>query len=137
MILAGQQITMTMVTDGTSNTALISELMRWGQGDDRRGRIYNSYQGETFFSTLYAPNTLSADAQYSCGTSLPNYMPCTAVVNGANSINSARSHHSGRSTVNLALADGSVKSIGNNILIAAWQALGTRAGNESITDSNY
>lgn len=139
VILSGYQVNIQNITDGTSNTALISETMRFNQpagSDDRRGRMFNTYQGETFFSTLYAPNTLTADAQYSCGT-FPAWAPCTAVGGGANSINSVRSYHNGKAGVNVAMADGSVKWVGNNILILAWNAMGTRAGNESASDPNF
>jgi prepilin-type N-terminal cleavage/methylation domain-containing protein/prepilin-type processing-associated H-X9-DG protein len=133
IILTGLQLTMMSVTDGTSNTLLISETLRFNSAsnDDRRGRMFNTYQGETFFSTLYAPNTATADAQYSCGTP-PPYLPCTAVSGGANSINSARSMHNGRAGVNAAFADGTVKFIPNSIGIGTWNALGTRAGNEVV-----
>ena len=59
VILAGAQIGLAQIADGTSNTLLASETIQWLQGDDRRGRLFNSYQGETFFSTLYTPNTSS------------------------------------------------------------------------------
>jgi prepilin-type N-terminal cleavage/methylation domain-containing protein/prepilin-type processing-associated H-X9-DG protein len=136
-VLVGKQLALTGIPDGTSNTILISETMMWATGDDRRGRLFNTYQGETLFSTLRLPNNLVADAQYSCGTSLPAWQPCTAVGGGANSINSARSYHNGRAGVNVGMADGTVRWANNNISLAAWQALGTRNGSESISDPNF
>lgn len=134
VIFAGAQITMVEITDGTSNTLLLSETMRFNSStsNDRRGRMFNSYQGETFFSTLYAPNTPNADAQYSCGTSLPAFAPCNAITNSPNSIITPRSYHNGRSGVNAAFCDGSVHWIVDGIAIGTWQALGTRAGNETV-----
>jgi prepilin-type processing-associated H-X9-DG protein len=134
VILTGAQINIQGITDGTSNTLLVSETCRWNMtgSDDRRGRMFNTYQGETFFSTLYAPNTATADAQFSCGANLPAYLPCTAVGGGANSINSARSMHNGRAGVNAAFADGTVKFVVNSINIGTWNALGTRAGGETV-----
>jgi prepilin-type processing-associated H-X9-DG protein len=47
----------------------------------------------------------------------------------------ARSHHSGG--VNAAMGDGSVKFISNNINFVTWRQLGTRAGNEAITNTDF
>lgn len=44
----------------------------------------------------------------------------------------ARSRHPGG--VNMALADGSVRFVGNNITLTTWRALATRIGNEVISD---
>jgi prepilin-type N-terminal cleavage/methylation domain-containing protein/prepilin-type processing-associated H-X9-DG protein len=126
VILTGAQLKITDIKDGTSNTLLLSETLEWTLGDDRRGRMYNAYQGETYFSTLYLPNTANPDAQFSCGAGLPTYMPCKSLGGGANSINSARSLHTGG--VNVALCDGSTRFISNNVDPTVWSAMGTRAG---------
>ena len=47
----------------------------------------------------------------------------------------ARSRHV--AGVNTAMADGSVKFISNNINFVTWRQLGTRAGNESIINTDY
>jgi prepilin-type N-terminal cleavage/methylation domain-containing protein len=86
---------LTDITDGTSNTVLLSEIRVGMGGDDRRGRLWNAWDGETLFSSAYLPNTLNADACYSCGTANP-LAPCTAVGSnflGANQ--TARSGHPG------------------------------------------
>ncbi|WP_020470360.1 DUF1559 domain-containing protein [Zavarzinella formosa] len=131
IVLTGAQCRFSDVTDGLSNTLMLSELLVWDQGDDRRGRMHNSYQGETFFSTLNIPNNTVADAQFSCGSGLPTYLPCSAIGGGANSINSARSKHTGG--VNCGMGDGSVKFIQNTVTPAVWLGLGTRSGGESVT----
>jgi prepilin-type processing-associated H-X9-DG protein len=133
VILAGASIGITAITDGTSNTLLLSETMQWPPADDRRGRMFNVYQGETFFSTLYTPNTASPDAQYSCGANLPAYLPCTAVGQNPNSINSARSYHNGIGGVNVALCDGSVRFIANSVDPTAWSLAGARADGVAST----
>jgi prepilin-type N-terminal cleavage/methylation domain-containing protein/prepilin-type processing-associated H-X9-DG protein len=132
-LVSATQVRFADITDGTSNTLLASETLLWNPGDDRRGRIFNTYQGETFFSTLYVPNTPVADAQYSCGTSLPPEMPCTAVGGGANSINSARSAHSGGG-VNAAMCDGSVRYVTGQVDPVTWSGLGTRRGREVVAN---
>jgi prepilin-type N-terminal cleavage/methylation domain-containing protein len=43
----------------------------------------------------------------------------------------ARSHHPGR--VNVAMMDSSLRSIGNDVDLAVWRGLGTRAGNEPVS----
>src|SRR5262249_62143750 len=52
------------IPDGASQQLLLSEtvLSPISAGDDRRGRIWNCWQGETLFSTFYPPNTTVADA---------------------------------------------------------------------------
>ena len=130
VILVGERQGMNAITDGTSNTILAAENLVWKNGDDRRGRMFNSYQGETLFSTLRAPMSPSADAQFSCGTGLPAYMPCTAVSGSANSINSARSLHPGG--INVLMADGSVRLVTVNIDLFSWNAMGSREGGEVI-----
>jgi hypothetical protein len=132
VILAGDHIRLTDIGDGTSNTLMAAEILTWTPGDDRRGRLFNTYQGETFFSTLYPPNSSVADAQFSCGSSLPPYMPCTAVGGSKNPINSARSAHNGFGGVNAVLCDGSVRFLTNSVDPLAWQAASTRLGLEML-----
>jgi len=130
MVVNGGKVSITGIADGTSNTVLASETIVWATGDDRRGRVFNTYQGETLFSTLRSPNSASADAQFSCGTApLPSFIPCVAVSSSANSINSARSYHS--NGVNVAMCDGSVRFVTNSIDPITWAALGSRAGGET------
>jgi hypothetical protein len=124
---------LTDITDGTSNTLLLSEIIQGTTGgDDRRGRIWNAWVGENLFSAAYLPNTTSADNCYSCGTTATTYPACTAVGSnfpGANQ--SSRSYHTGG--VNSAMADGTVRFITTSIPSATWQALATRALGEVVT----
>jgi prepilin-type N-terminal cleavage/methylation domain-containing protein/prepilin-type processing-associated H-X9-DG protein len=122
---------LTDITDGTSNTILFSEIRVGLGGDDRRGRLWNAWDGETLFSTAYLPNTLNADACYSCGTANP-LAPCTAV--GSNFVASnqtARSGHPGG--VNVAWADGTVRFIPNSVTIAIWQGISTARIGEVVS----
>ena len=121
---------LTDITDGTSNTLLLSELILSPDvtTHDTRGRLYNpAKQGSVLFSTLYGPNTTVADRLQWCQT-IP-VAPCTGTWMEINI--SARSYHPGG--VNVSFADGSNRFIMNSINIQTWNALGTRAGGEAIS----
>jgi prepilin-type N-terminal cleavage/methylation domain-containing protein/prepilin-type processing-associated H-X9-DG protein len=128
------------ITDGTSNTFLSSEInlvpdvLTGGpccEGNDLRGRYYNSYFGDTMFTTLQPPNTSLPDITDLC-IDLPRYAPCTESVSSAQHY--ARSYHSGG--VNAGLADGSVRFIANAINPQTYLALGSRNGGEVIGSDN-
>jgi len=125
VLLAGAQIKLSNIPHGLSNILLASETLVWDDVNDRRGRAYNTYQGETLFSTLYPPNTSQPDAQYSCGAAatLPSYMPCTAVQGNSGSLHSAKSLHG--DGVNAVMCDGSVHYF-SGIDPSIWRGLGTR-----------
>jgi type II secretory pathway pseudopilin PulG len=57
------KVRMKDVTDGTTNTAMVSELILSPDvgDDDMRGRYYNSCGGIVNFTTLYPPNTSTAE----------------------------------------------------------------------------
>jgi prepilin-type N-terminal cleavage/methylation domain-containing protein len=109
------------MTDGTSNTLLMSEI-RVPTADtdaDARGDIFNDDQayGSFAFMTVNSPNSGTDNTQ--CGSnSIPN-APCSA----GTPLLSARSNHVGG--VQVVLADGSVRFVSSNISLATWQALGT------------
>jgi prepilin-type processing-associated H-X9-DG protein len=128
------------ITDGTSNQVMATEtlLSPIGAGDDRRGRIWNAWQGECLFSTLAAPNNLTAvDNCYSCpGTANPKN-PCTAIGGGNGAVQYARGLHNGGSGVNCAFADGTVRFIPNNVNLTTWQFLGSKDDNNPVDISAF
>jgi prepilin-type N-terminal cleavage/methylation domain-containing protein/prepilin-type processing-associated H-X9-DG protein len=138
VMMSGAQLTLTEVADGTSNTLLLSETLHWPMRmtvppapagmsrEDRRGRVFNGYFGETMFSTKYTPNTANVDGCFRCPDQPPPYLPCAQVGNAA--IQSARSLHSGG--VNAAMGDASVRFVSDNVDPTTWTAMGTRAGSE-------
>jgi prepilin-type N-terminal cleavage/methylation domain-containing protein/prepilin-type processing-associated H-X9-DG protein len=128
--------TISSVTDGTSNTLMGSEIMvvpdtttnpATTNGNDMRGRYYNMWQGNTWFSTLYPPNTSAPDRATYCNVANPlPQAPCTKTASAV--VESARSYHSGG--VNVLFADGSVRFLSNAVDPTIYLNLGTIAGGE-------
>jgi len=118
------------ITDGTSNTLLMSEYLMALSTDDNdwRGDIQND-DGTFHFMTLTTPNTSVPDI---VNWAIPNpsdtAMPVLTA--GPLQFNAARSRHTGG--VNVALCDGSIRFVANSISLATWQALGTMNGGEVI-----
>ena len=121
---------LTDITDGTSNTLLLSEvLMAPNTAFDIRGDVINNDRGCFHFSTINPPNSPNPDHLVFYTPSTDPLMPS---VGASPAYNSARSRHSGG--VNAALADGSVRFISNSILLPTWQALSTMNGGEVVGD---
>jgi prepilin-type N-terminal cleavage/methylation domain-containing protein/prepilin-type processing-associated H-X9-DG protein len=151
---AGNQFTpyqtrITQISDGTSNTLLMAEIIvakldnnqngggDWTQGDFRGHVWHDAYMASpshcpNIFMTINGPNSSVPDNGL-CGVVVNNdpLMPCT---NGSTTsrVNTARSRHSGG--VNTAFADGSIRFVANSINLAAWQAMGTMDGGETATE---
>ena len=126
-------VRLTDITDGTSSTLLLSELLQSPDKSnpytpDLRGRIWNSIHAGTEFSTIYPPNSTVGDNPMGYCNPLPR-APCGAQ-SRSNAFSLARSMHSGG--VNACLADGSVRFFSDSITPSVWQALGSRAGGEVI-----
>ncbi len=120
----------TDVTDGTSNTVMVSELLQSPDTGthDIRGRIWNSIHAATEFSTIYPPNSTIGDNPMGYCVAIPG-APC-ASQSVANAYTLARSRHTGG--VNAALADGSVRFVRDGVTPIVWLGLGSRAGGEII-----
>ncbi|MCE9566300.1 MAG: DUF1559 domain-containing protein [Planctomycetes bacterium] len=123
------------ITDGSSNTALLSELIR-SSGNDFRGMMH--YPEGPLYMHNYTPNDLTPDLTRTGCTTIP-VAPCTAAHNAWNDRNiilTARSRHVGG--VNMALCDGSVRFVTNSVPSATWKALGTiSAIAGEVIPSNY
>jgi len=122
------KVKMTDISDGTSNTAMVSELIQSPDtgAHDVRGRIWNSIHAGTEFSTIYPPNSTVGDNSQGYCNAIPG-APCgSQSVVGAFVL--ARSKHTGG--VNAAMADGSVRFVRNTITPSTWLAMGSRAGGE-------
>jgi prepilin-type N-terminal cleavage/methylation domain-containing protein/prepilin-type processing-associated H-X9-DG protein len=118
------------ITDGTSNTLLMTEVIQ-GQRADLRGFAW--WGPGSGINTSALPNTTQPDQMESgyCDPGVPN-PPCTATTPADGEIMYARSRHLGG--VNGALADGSVRFISDTIAMSTWQALGTAQGNDEVGD---
>ena len=118
---------MASLTDGTSNTLMISEyLMSKSNADnDWRGDIHND-DGVFKFMTINTPNSSAPDiVNWAVGSD-----PAMPYSNAGAQHNAARSRHTGG--VNAALGDGSVRFVRNSISITTWSAMGTMSGGEVL-----
>ena len=128
---AVSKVTMALVTDGTSNTLLASELILSPDTDshDIRGRYHNPAHGGVLFSTRLTPNNTVADQLNWCGLHPVKRAPC--VYTGTDMFVSARSYHPGG--VNVSLVDGSTRFMSNNISSTVFLAYGSRNGGEAVS----
>jgi hypothetical protein len=130
---AGSKTRFKDITDGSSKTAMVSELILTPDvvDNDLRGRYYNSLGGNVNFTTKYPPNTSVGDRlnwlSKQAVPLAPAINPCNRCM-ADDMYNSARSYHSGG--VNLVAADGSVHFIADTIDPAVYKGLGSRAGGE-------
>ena len=156
-------ITESSVTDGMSNTLMTAEVKAWanyrrndgvmsaaipntladviartnagteikdtGHTEWPDGRVHHAG-----FTTTLTPNTRidctgGTDCDYNSwqeGKAASPMPPTYASVN-------SRSYHNGM--VNAGFMDGSIRTIGENISLDVWRALGTRAGKERVSDA--
>ncbi len=121
---------LTDISDGTSNTLMMSELIT-GKADsdnDTRGDIFNDDPngGGFAFSTVNTPNSRVADTSFYIVIYTDPAMPSAS---GSPCL-AARSRHSGG--VNASLCDGSVRFVSSSIDSLSWAYMGTRDGGEVI-----
>jgi prepilin-type N-terminal cleavage/methylation domain-containing protein/prepilin-type processing-associated H-X9-DG protein len=121
-------------TDGTSNTALMSEAMicqdkDTGANADVRADVYSDGDSSCMYMHYTAPNSKIPDwlPQY-CASGYMGNPPCQ---NLGPSFVAARSYHPGG--VNMLSADGSVKFIKDSINIPTWRAISTPNGGEVVS----
>jgi prepilin-type N-terminal cleavage/methylation domain-containing protein/prepilin-type processing-associated H-X9-DG protein len=119
------------ITDGTSNTLCVSEVLQAPRGgSDIRG--FTWWGGSAGFVTYQTPNNPTATDVMTggaCGSaSVPNF-PCTTTSTSTlPRMQLVRSRHT--AGVNAAMCDGSVRFFRNSINLATWRALGTAQGGE-------
>lgn len=123
-----QQVSLQSITDGLSNTMLMSEVKQSLEDGhfDFRGDILNDDVGCAQYMTVNTPNA-GVDRQV-CLRDRVNPAPCLHTYNGSN-YESARSYHTGG--VLVLFADGSVHFISDSIDLLTWRAMGSIAGEET------
>ena len=118
------------ITDGTSNTLLVSEVVQ-GMRHDLRGCTW--WGTGSGFVTSLRPNDSSPDLSWSnsswCDSDGPN-PPCALRTSAY--VFGARSRHPGG--INTMMCDGSGRFVSNSITPAIWQSLSTTHGGETIGD---
>jgi prepilin-type N-terminal cleavage/methylation domain-containing protein len=137
------------ITDGTSNTVMVSETISAKNAvgySGPPGYVANGDMGGGLFSTYDTPNTTNADLLSFCPqdplTTDPNppdvayaaLVPCQSTfqldIQKEQQHAAARSLHPGG--INVTLGDASVRFITNFISVNTWHALGTRAFGENV-----
>ena len=124
-------IQMSGLTDGTSQTALVAEIIV-GSGCYYRGMHAYDEGCPVMFS--YTPNSAVPDMGPSCTAAVqalqPPQAPC---ISGSKNkpLHTARSYHPGG--VQVGLGDGSVRFVSETIDLFTWQALSTPSGQEAIS----
>jgi prepilin-type N-terminal cleavage/methylation domain-containing protein/prepilin-type processing-associated H-X9-DG protein len=128
----GKPVRMAEITDGTSNTLMLAELIQ-GRRTDLRG--FTWWGGSAGFVTFLSPNSSSPDVITggNCITADANNPPCvTASTITRPRMMGTRSRHP--SGVQVAFCDGHVGFITNNVNYNTWQAAGTSQGAEPTGD---
>jgi prepilin-type N-terminal cleavage/methylation domain-containing protein/prepilin-type processing-associated H-X9-DG protein len=113
--------TIAKITDGTSNTMLMSETLRAPShaDNDWRGDFQND-DGVFKFMTKTTPNSSTPDV---VNWAVNNGDPLMPVNTAGSEFSAARSRHPGG--VNVAFCDGSIHFITNAIASQTWQYLGS------------
>jgi prepilin-type N-terminal cleavage/methylation domain-containing protein/prepilin-type processing-associated H-X9-DG protein len=120
------------IIDGLSNTLAFSETIKGQNGLDLRGFAW--WSSGAHFETNLMPNSNQPDVveqeQY-CVNQRPN-PPCIGPTSANPQNIGARSRHPGG--VQVALCDGSVKFVSNNVFLDTWRAVSTTGAGDATND---
>jgi prepilin-type N-terminal cleavage/methylation domain-containing protein/prepilin-type processing-associated H-X9-DG protein len=136
VFMINRPVKISMISDGTSHTMLVGELLRGITGDNNeyRGVHWYDHTGTSQIFTATLPNSADPDFLYPLwctGTlNLPRLnLPCRpGNGTGSNHMAAARSRHSGG--VQVGLADGSARFVPDSIDLDVWRAMGSISGDE-------
>jgi prepilin-type N-terminal cleavage/methylation domain-containing protein/prepilin-type processing-associated H-X9-DG protein len=127
---AGQpQQPLVQITDGTSNTLMVAEVIQ-GQGGDDRG--FSWWGNASGFTAFNLPNANAPDVMTggTCNVAATWNIPCTTINSQSfPKMAAARSRHTGGG-VNVVFCDGHTAWISNSISLPVWRALSTSQGSE-------
>ncbi len=137
------RISIASITDGTSNTVIIGEVLQ-GARFDVRGMMWSSIGGGGSFMTRTTPNGLvdylglrtggdwlnNAPGLF-CINEPAQQLPCTPSAGDNDAFAGARSRHAGG--VNVSFGDGSVRFVKNTISAPIWIGINTIGSGEVIS----
>jgi prepilin-type N-terminal cleavage/methylation domain-containing protein/prepilin-type processing-associated H-X9-DG protein len=129
------------ITDGTSNTVVIAEVLQ-GEMYDVRGLLWSSIPGGGSFFSRLPPNNPTDYYQtglYGDQLNQPIFcinepgmgLPCQGNAGDQRAYAGARSRHPGG--INVLLGDGSVRFVKNSVNPTIWVGLNTISGGEVIS----
>ncbi len=140
-------ISIASITDGTSNTVFVGEVLQ-GSLNDIRGAMWSSVSGGASFMTRFTPNgvndylNLQSGGDYLnnnpglfCTSEPVQQLPCTPNAGDTDAFAGSRSRHPGG--VNVGFGDGSVHFIKNSVNPLTWIGLNTIASGEVISADAY
>jgi prepilin-type N-terminal cleavage/methylation domain-containing protein len=127
-----------MISDGTSHTMIIGEILKGVSGDsyEYRGVHWYDHVATSQIFTATGPNSTERDILYPMWCTgklnLPRLnLPCrTGDGTGTNHMAASRSRHSGG--VQVGLTDGSARFVPDSVDLAVWQAMGSIKGDEVV-----
>jgi len=130
----GRGIKVKDITDGTSHTVMVSEVLTWESPFDGRGVWLSPAMGASSFTGKTTPNSSTNDVVPMCETRasiipVTDPMHCTEDRIDGNVHAAVRSKHTGG--VNTVFADGSIHFERDTIDPVVWAGLCTIAGDES------
>jgi len=142
-------VTLATITDGTSNTVFVGEVLQGGM-NDIRGAMWSSVSGGASFMSRFTPNStkdylgfrpptdgdyLNNDPGLFCSSEPVQQLPCVSGAGDNESFAGSRSRHPGG--VNAVLGDGSVRFVKNTINPAVWVGLNTIAAGEVLSADSF
>lgn len=138
-------VTIGQFVDGTSNSAMVSEVIQGGEYD-ARGMMWSTVMGGCSYTSRFTPNGIKDWFNLANGyDQMPNNpglfcvmepgLPCQAGNSDSNQFAGARSRHPGG--VNVCFGDGSVRFVKNTVNGDTWNALHSIKGGEVISADAY
>lgn len=140
-------VSIASLTDGTSNTVVMAEVLQGAQYDVR-GMMWSTVPGGCSFMTRFTPNAYNDYLGQRSGGDFLNNAPtlfctpepvlglnCFPGASDSDAFSGSRSRHSGG--VNSLMGDGSVRFIKNSISAPIWIGLNTINGGEVISADSY